>query len=81
VLLSPGAPSILLWASIFYLFQKYSSWKFCPVGVVQYRYPDDAVSGPEFQLPEFPLLVHTLQIMREKALELLQKGLLFIKTL
>jgi hypothetical protein len=48
---------------------------------VKNRYPDDAFLGPDFQLPEFPLLVHTLQIMREKALELLQKGLLFIKTL
>jgi hypothetical protein len=48
---------------------------------VQNRYPDGAFSGPEFQLPVFSLLVQTLQIMREKALEILPKALLCIKTL
>ena len=48
---------------------------------MQNRWPDVAFSGPDFQLPEFSLLVCTLQIMREKALELLQKALLWIKTL
>ena len=42
-------------------------------------WPDVAFPGPDFQLPEFSLLVCTLQIMREKALELLQKALLWIK--
>jgi hypothetical protein len=48
---------------------------------VQNRYPGGAFSGPEFQLVDFSLLVHTLQIMREKALELLPKALLCMKTL
>jgi hypothetical protein len=48
---------------------------------VQNRYPDGAFSGPKFQLPDLSLLVHTLQIMREKALELLPKALLCMKKL
>ena len=47
---------------------------------MQNRWPDVAFSGPDFQLPEFSLFVYTLHIMREKALELLQKPLLWIKT-
>ena len=39
---------------------------------------DIAFSSPEFQLPAFPLFVQTLHIMREKALEILQKALLCI---
>jgi hypothetical protein len=48
---------------------------------VHNRYPDDAFSGPDFQLPEFPLLVHTLQIMREKALEITPKRVISHKNI
>jgi hypothetical protein len=41
----------------FYLFQNNSPWNFSPIGVVQNRYPDVAFSGPDFQLPDVPLLV------------------------
>jgi hypothetical protein len=68
VLLTPWAPFGSSSLQYFYLFQNNSPWNFSPVGVVQNRYPDGAFSGPDFQLPDFPLLVHTLQIMREKAL-------------
>jgi hypothetical protein len=81
VLLTPGPPPVVIRSSIFNIFQKNSWWNFSPFGVVQNRYPDGAFSGPEFQLPDFSLLVHTLQIMREKALELLPKALLCMKTL
>ena len=47
---------------------------------MQNRWPDVAFPGPEFQLPAFSLFVQTLHIMREKALELLQKALLCLKT-
>jgi hypothetical protein len=72
----PGSPLALIRSSIFYLFQNNFLWNLSPIGVAQNRYPDGAFSGPDFQLPDFPLLVHTLQIMREKALELLQKGII-----
>jgi hypothetical protein len=56
----PGSPLALICSNIFYLFQNNSPWNFSPFGVVQNRYPDGAFSGPDFQLPDFPLLVHTL---------------------
>ena len=48
----------------------------CRIGIF-----DVAFSGPEFQLPVISLIVCTLHIMREKTLEILQKALLYIKTI
>jgi hypothetical protein len=76
-----GAPLVLICSNISYIFHKNSSWSFSSFGVVQNRWPDVGFSGPEFQLPVFSLFVWILHIMREKALELLQKALLYIKTL
>lgn len=74
-------PLVLIRSNISYIFHKKSPWSFSSFEVVQNRWPDVAFLGPDFQLPEFSLLVCTLQIMRGKALELLQKALLWIKTL
>ena len=76
-----GPPLVVICSNNSYIFHKKSPWSFSLFGVVQNRWPDVAFPGPDFQLPEFSLLVCTLQIMREKALELLQKALLWIKTL
>ena len=73
-------PLVVIGSNISYIFHKKSPSSFSLFGVVQNRWPDVAFPGPDFQLPEFSLLVYTLQIMREKALELLQKALLWIKT-
>jgi hypothetical protein len=76
-----GPPLVVIFLNIFHIFHKKSPWSFSSFGVVQNRYPDGAFSGLESQLPVFSLLVQTLQIMREKALELLPKALLCMKTL
>ena len=74
-------PMVFMGSSISEIIHKKSLWSFSSFGVVQNRRSDVAFPGPDFQLPEFSLLVCSLQIMREKALELLQKALLWIKTL
>ena len=70
-----GAPLVLICSNNSYKFRKKSPSSFSLFGVVQNRWPDVAFAGPDFQLPEFSLFVCTLHIMREMALELLQKAL------
>ena len=76
-----GPPLVVICSNISYIFHKNSPWSCCSFGVVRNRWPDVAFPGLDFQLSDFSLFVYTLHIMREKALELLQKALLWIKTL
>ena len=55
--------------------------KFQLIGSCAEQVARRSFSGPDFQLQEFSPLVHTLHIMREKALELLQKALLYNKNI
>ena len=75
-----GPPLVFIGSNISYIIHKKSPSCFSLFGVVQNRWSDVAFPGLDFQLPEFSLVVCTLQIMGEKALELLQKTLLWIKT-
>ena len=79
---TPGGPGAPRWVGHTWWSPSgsYSPRSFILFGVVQNRWPDVAFPGPDFQLSEFSPLVHTLHIMREKALELLQKALLYNKT-
>jgi hypothetical protein len=71
-----------LFAPIFLIYSKIILHKFLAhLDMCRIGNSDIAFSGPEFQLSAFSLFVQTLHIMREKALELLHKALLCIKTL